>query len=366
MDFLKRYTELNHIVLDLLNEHAAADENINYSIFSIMTLLAITAQATAANTRSEVVQALIKSDDYEYLIANVQNLQKILSDNQVFQSANAVLIQQSMHDDIMPDYAELLKNTFDADLLISHNMAEDVNDWVSQKTSGMIPQIADESMNHMLACMLNAVIFDDAWKEPYEEDRIQRELFTNYSNSNSTVQMMNSIESAYIENDSFTGFVKPYRNSFSFIGLLPKNKYNSVFEKVLKDIDIMELYQQRSKETVYVSIPEFQITFGKDISRLCRSMGIHMLFTPKADFSPMVSEQLMLGQIIHKTKIEVNRKGTKAAAVTAGVLYLGSIPFLNHKEVCLNRPFVYAIVENRTGIPVFTGVVKHLQSVCNI
>ena len=68
-----------------------------------------------------------------------------------------------------------------------------------------------------------------------------------------------------------------------------------------------------------------------------------------------------MDSIIHKARIEVDRQGTKAAAVTMGAIEVGcAFPLDKPKVVELDRPFVYAIMDNKTGLPVFTGIVNKL------
>ena len=82
-------------------------------------------------------------------------------------------------------------------------------------------------------------------------------------------------------------------------------------------------------------------------------------FGMNADFSDMLvsgGDTIRIGSIIHKTHIEVDRKGTRAAAVTAVEMRVkGAIVEEMPKSIVLDRPFVYAIVDNATGIPVFLG-----------
>ena len=106
-------------------------------------------------------------------------------------------------------------------------------------------------------------------------------------------------------------------------------------------------------------MPEFTYDFGEDLTGICRDIGIATLFTPEAEFSPMSSERLKVDSIIHKAHIEVDRMGTKAAAVTMAFAVAGCAPDMNYKEVCLDRPFVYAIMNTETGLPVFTGIFNH-------
>ena len=68
--------------------------------------------------------------------------------------------------------------------------------------------------------------------------------------------------------------------------------------------------------------------------------------------------------IIHKAHIEVDRKGTKAAAVSLGIVVCGCAPQPEEfKEVRLDRPFIYAIMHNQTGLPVFAGVTNYVVNV---
>ena len=70
---------------------------------------------------------------------------------------------------------------------------------------------------------------------------------------------------------------------------------------------------------------------------------------------------LKADSVIHKTKIEVNRQGTKASAVSAMVVVAGCAPdFDRMKYVEVNRPFLYAIVHEKTGLSVFTGILNRL------
>ena len=89
-------------------------------------------------------------------------------------------------------------------------------------------------------------------------------------------------------------------------------------------------------------------------------MGVTQLFSPtQANFSALSNQPLFLSAIKQKVKIEVNSKGTKAAAVTWGEVKMNAAPSEEIRLV-FNRPFVYAIVENNTGIPLFLGVTNCL------
>lgn len=257
-----------------------------------------------------------------------------------------------------------MRNDYAGELFASEDIVSDMNKWVRKATNGMIDQIADDSMKNMLACLLNAVSFESGWREEYEDDDIYDEEFTDADGNAKEVPFLHSSEQYYIEDDSFTGFTRPYKDTgFVFMALLPKKKRSQSFlVRALKDTDFTDLYQSRSDQyDLNVSMPEFESSFDDDLTAFCREVGIETVFTEEADFTPMSSEWLKADSIIHKARIEVNRQGTKASAVSAMVVVAGCAPdFDRMKCVELNRPFLYAIVHEDTGLPVFTGILNRL------
>ena len=106
-------------------------------------------------------------------------------------------------------------------------------------------------------------------------------------------------------------------------------------------------------------MPEFKFEYARELKPLCKALGIKEVFTDKADFSPASREPLKVDAILHKAHVEVDRKGTKAAAVTmAGLVCAGAAVMEEAKIVCLDRPFIYAIMHKETKLPVFAGIMN--------
>ena len=98
---------------------------------------------------------------------------------------------------------------------------------------------------------------------------------------------------------------------------------------------------------------------------LLKSLGREQAFNEDlADFSGITQypfERLFISDVIHKTHIELDRNGTKAAAATAVVMEKASSAHSQKViEVNLDHPFVYAIIDTDTGLPLFIGTVKTL------
>ena len=173
--------------------------------------------------------------------------------------------------------------------------------------------------------------------------------------------MLSSTEHTYYEDEQCIGFRKPYRDEqFSFWAWLPRQKGRAGLKKTVEGIDFSQLEELAVLERVIVTMPEFTYDFSEELTELCRQLGIRTMFTPDADFSPMTSESLMVDSIVHKAHIEVDRKGTRAAAATAAFMVKAAAVPREPKVVCLDRSFIYAVVNTETGLPAFVGVCSQL------
>ncbi len=358
--YSEQYNALSRQLLEKLYADRK-DENLVFSPFSVLTMLAIAADATAGNTRDEITRILSSELPYEDVLSALKEIRKAFGENKVFSSANAVCVNKRNEAFIVPSYAAHCQKEFGGKLFSSADIVSDVNKWVKKNTRGMNDEIADDSMRDTAAFLLNAAAFDSKWAIPYTEDDIEYEEFHNSDGTIQETTMLDSRERSYIENDAFTGFVKPYKNyDFSFMALLPKKESSEGMKRALRGLDFSKAFRSCTRTTVFASLPEFEYAFGEDLTSYCKSLGIKEIFTDHADFSPLSSEWLKLDSILHKARIEVDRKGTKAAAVTAAVVEAGALPVYDHKIVDLDRPFVYAIMHNETGLPVFAGIVNTL------
>lgn len=360
MDSLKIYNDITRKLLSRF----AADENRNivFSPLSVLVLLGMLADATGTQTREEISKAIGCDADPKEIIAWLSDVQKKLEESGALSSANAVCIKEDIKKKVASGYEDHLKEVFDGRLFSAKDMVDAVNKWVNQNTKGMIPQIADESMNTMLACLMNAIAFEAKWGQKYEYDDIDYGDFNNSDGTCSEVTMMRSTEWQYIEDSHFTGFTKPYKEvGYSYMALLPKKDDPKYLRKAIEKMDLTSLYNSKSGEKVVTEIPEYKLEFGDQLNDFCKGLGIESAFSDHADFSPMIDEWIKVDQIIHKAFIQVDRNGTKAAAVTAAVCCAGCAPVFDYKIVDLDRPFVFAIVHDDTGLPVFVGVVNHLE-----
>ena len=351
--FIKIY---NDFTRNLLANYSAGKNNLVLSPFSILVLLCMAADSTDSKTREEVIRVFCKDQPYDDIRKTVIELSGKLSEDDVISIANALCVNETIKDSIKEEFKRQLVSNYNSEIFASKSIVDDVNRWVKEKTKGMIEKLADKSMENALACLMNAICFEAEWEEQYEEDDIYEDEFHNADGTISEVEMLNSSEYEYINTEEYEGFVKPYKgNKYSYMALLPKNESDDVLSSLLPSIDLSRIYEGRQNRELRVEMPEFRYDFSEDLTKYLEGLGMTKIFTPGADFSPMTDEWIQANGIIHKAHIEVDRKGTKAAAVTAMIEMLG-LPDLDMPFITLNRPFIYAIIHNETGLPVFAGI----------
>ncbi len=245
---------------------------------------------------------------------------------------------------------------------------KDINNWVKKYTDGMIESILDQPISPaVMMYVINALVFDAKWLEEYEKSDVAAREFVSIDGAAAMVETLHSEERMYLTVDGGFGVAKQYKGgAYSFVGLLP-NEGTDVyaFAASLNGDTWKNMWAQKSYETVYTRIPEFTYDSTMDLTPVLQEMGMVDLFNgTAADLTGLGTcdlGNLFCSGVYQKTFIEVSRHGTKAAAVTWGSNECGSAAPMEPKYVYLDRPFVYAIVDNATGLPLFMGVVTRLS-----
>lgn len=346
----------------------AVGKSVMVSPVSILSAMALTEAGAAGKTLEEMEKAFgcSREDLQQWMKGWTDALQ--VGKKTKCTAANSFWYRSSFTP--KPTYLKTLDEIFAAEAYPSTFDSETVkaiNDWCKNHTDGMIPKILEDLSPDQTAVLINAVAFDGKWKAPYEDYQVQDMKFTDEAGEQQKASMLCSTEARYIHDEKTTGFIKPYSDGYSFVAMLPKK--GVTMEEYLKNFDgaaFRGLLASEQKADVYTRLPEFKLEYNAEaVKDTLKSMGIRQAFDgATADFSGMsdVSQgNLYIGSIIHKTYIEVNQKGTKAAAVTAVIVECTSAAIeQKYYEVYLDRPFLYAIIDDATGIPVFMGAVMGL------
>lgn len=340
--------------------------NALISPFSVMVALSMTANGAGGNTLSEMEKVLGKNIDIEtlnkYLYTYIESLYsgekcKLSVANSIWlRDTTSLSVKKNFLQKNMDYYnAAIYKSMFDA------KGVADINSWVKKHTDGMIEKLVDKIDDDTMMLLINAVAFDAEWAKKY--DVIYEGNFTSFAGDRRTVEMMRSLEEKYIDDGSATGFIKEYKGGkYSFVAILPNSEDIYSYVENMTEESIAKLLSGVSYEPVKTEMPKFSSDFSITMEECLKDMGIKDAFSSIADFSEMAENNLSISRVIHKTHITVNEKGTKAAAVTGVTMKNTAVaPPVPTKEVVLDRPFVYMIIDNENHMPIFIGMVTDIK-----
>lgn len=361
--------------IELFKRSLAEGENSMISPASVEFALVMALNGADNETLTEMLTILCPGATQEEINAFVQDLDDMLtySEGTAFNIANSVWCNESVLGDCLNEsFADALKEDMNAEaymLPFNDKAVKEINNWVDDNTNGMITELLDEIPPEAAMYLINAIAFEGEWEEAYEDYQIKEDgIFNNAAGEEEQARMLKETGTHYLENEDAVGFMKYYDGrDYAFLAMLPKEE--GAIEDFVNEMtaeDYMTFYKSHTTEyDVITELPCFTYSYDVTMNDALIDMGMPTPFSEgRADFSLMVTDpevELYINRVMHKTYIELDENGTKAAAVTAVEMNCESCaePELREvKEVILDRPFVYAIVDVETGLPVFIGTVN--------
>lgn len=344
--------------------------NVLVSPLSVYVALAITANGAKDETHTEMMNVLGASSDSlnAYIKSYVENLPqnekyKLMLANSIwFRDDNKRLKVEPSFLQTNADYfgAGIYKSPFD------DTTVDDINGWIKENTEGQIEKIIDSISVDTVMYIFNSLVFDAQWDVLYEQNDIKPYKFSCYTGETKSVDMMFSDVSGFISDHDTTGFIKDYKDGkYSFVALLP-DKETDIYSYIssISDEKISSILKSREEKKVYTGIPRFSYDYSISMNEVLKDMGMPTAFNSNlADFRDMATSSvgnIYIGDVIHKTHIEISEKGTKASSAT-GVAMTDKMAINPRDEsVILDRPFVYMIIENEHQLPLFIGAVTDI------
>ncbi len=370
--------KVKDVSMELFKESVSEGKNSMISPVSILMAMAMAENGAAAGSRKQIEKAFgCTTKELSDWLKNWMTALKT-GRNTKMNVANSFWFRDTEGLKIKENYLKTIKDCLDAQAYkapFDAGTRDEINNWCDENTYGMIKKIIQEISPEDMAIIINATAFEGAWLVPYEEYQIEEsESFYTEDGSEEKADMLYSEEGFYIEGkigeNKVTGVKKSYEDGYSFVALLPEE--GTAVADCVKDLDgstFRGLIENGRYEKVKTALPEFTSEYTVDnLINTFEKMGIKDIFSPDmADLSDMATAgapggdaayNLYISKILHKTFIEVNRKGTRAAAVTEMVAGCTSMPRPEEMHtVRLDRPFIYAIIDDMTATPIFIGTV---------
>ncbi len=359
----------NVFALDLYSELSSSDGNIFFSPYSISTALAMTYVGARGNTASQMRDTLNFSLPTDKLPEAFAEFEKSLHNSQreggyELSVANSIWGQSGYT--FLDEFLSTLDNSFNAPLRIvdfqqeAEKVRQQINTWAADKTNDRIQNLigpgALTPLTRLVLC--NAIYFKGDWAKQFDEDNTEVKPFMTAEGQEVEAPLMNQkIECLYGETDDLQLLQLPYvGNDISMLVILPKER--GALDKIEAELDydrLASVTKYMHRREVDIFLPRFKLESEFALGATLAGMGMPDAFGGAADFSGMDgTKSLLISAVIHKAFVEVNEEGTEAAAATAVVMRLTSMP-----QVPLtfraDHPFIFMIRDNDSGAILFMG-----------
>lgn len=347
------------------------EENTLVSPLSVLCALGMTANGAKEETLTQMERVLGLS--VEELNACLHTYMARLPQGKRYQLslANSIWFTENKRFTVAQEFLQRNADYYGAALFQSSfddSTAEAINRWVEKNTNGKIEEIVDEISGDAVMYLVNALAFEAKWQTAYEKSQLQSGIFTEEKGERDEVEMMFSEEDRYLEDELATGFIKYYADrAYAFAALLPKEGVTvAEYAASLTGAHLNELLSYAETAVVEVGIPQFESEYEVELSEHLKRMGMTDAFDENAaDFSGLGSSaagNLFISGILHKTWISVDEEGTKAgAAADVGIADCAMPDGENVKQVILDRPFVYILLDCENNLPIFIGTVMNVE-----
>ena len=369
------YDGIFNLGVELFKKAAAAsedeEENVVFSPVSAMSLMASLSQAADGETLKQIEKAIGKDDEFFTLLMDGY-CRSLNADKETARvhSANSFWMRDeegrlAVTDEFLAKCRYLDTQVFSAPF--DKSTVNDINRWCSDHTDGMIDEIIDRISPDAVAYLINALTYENRWLVPYEKEQLRTGIFTDASGNSQKAEFMYSDENRYFEDELAEGFIKPYKDGFSFIAIRPRDGVTTdEYISRMTGEKLRKLINEPQQITVSVGIPEFSNEGFTDLMPVFESMGIKDIFdSVKADLTRMGTSSrgnIFIGAAFQKAFIEVNSDGTRAAAVSIAEAKDGCAMVDIPKTVILDKPFIYIIADDSRleGLPLFMSTVESI------
>lgn len=366
------FTGVQNFSYQLFGETIKGGVNPAVSPLSAYFALSMAAAGAEGETRAEFDKVLGTAS----FNALCGQLKKHLSDVKgatELSIANSVWTNQDLP--VSEEYLQEIVDYFDSEVysgpIASDEMKDAINRWVSEKTRGMIPGILNEPLDPMaLMALVNTVYMNAEWANQFSAESTYKRTFYKEDGSEIEIDFMNDTRILdYVETEDAQGAVLDYDDGKTVFLALRPNNGSSVRELAGRlDASAVRSYIANARPVKFrFSMPKLNTEYEIPMKEMLQNMGLRRAFAMEAEFGKMLDPAgrnllVRIGEVLQKVKVEVDEKGTKAAAATIVIPEATASPY-HYPEVIrtlkLDSPYVYVIVDLPSQTPLFMGIVDY-------
>ena len=370
-DLSSQNADVTDFAIRLFKASEESGKNTLISPLSVLCALAMTANGAEEETLAQMEDVLgMTTEELNlYLYSYMKNLPQ--GEKYKLSLANSIWFTEDERFTVNQSFLQTNADYYGADIYkapFDKQTLKDINNWVKQNTDEMIPEILDKIPEEAIMYLVNALAFEAEWMEIYEKQQVRDGKFTKEDGTKQDVEFMYSTEGTYLEDENAIGFKKYYKGGkYAFVAMLP-NEGVSVSEYIasLNGESLNALLSNPQYGTVHTSMPKFETEYAVEMAEILKGMGMTEAFDMyNADFEGLgtsTAGNIYISRVLHKTFISVGEKGTKAGAATVVEMAEGAAAEPQEpKEVYLDRPFVYMLIDCENNVPFFIGTMMDVN-----
>lgn len=353
-------TAYGNFSVELLKKCFDGKSNTLISPLSVSSALTMTANGANGQTKDEMEKVLGSGMPLDELNKYLSSFSGSLTSGENFKlrNANSIWFIKDNNFNVNNEFLQTNADFYHAEIYkraYNSEIVNDINNWVSEHTDGMIDKLLDNGDALSNIALINATAFNAIWETYYYDNFVEYGTFTDANGNEQSATMLISEESEYINGNNCTGFIKKYKGGkYGFAAILPDSNVSiSDFVGSLNGDNLFKMLQNAESTNVVAKMPKFEYEYSAELSEALKALGMPTAFSDSADFSGISGDKLLISDVLHKTKISVTEEGTRAVAATGVVM---SAAPDGDKQVILNRPFMYMIIDNETMLPLFAGI----------
>src|ERR1700689_3030131 len=281
---------------------------------------------------------------------------------------------------LLPEFTARLRDAaavavHDTDFAAAPEAARtEINRVIAEQTAGKIADLLPpRSIDNLTRLVLaSAVYLKAAWAQPFDERATADAPFypdgpDGPDTPGMTVRMMRGTATrSYLSRDGYQAVLLPYVDGrLAMAVVLPDGPVDALRPVIAADGlgGLGGLLAGAARRQVTLSMPRFRLEADFDLVPVLQRLGVHLAFTGDADFGGITEDSgLRIGAGAHKAYVDVDERGTEAAAATAVTIRAAAaIRMPPRVTMTVDRPFLFAIVDTTTWLPLFLGQVSHPQ-----
>ena len=351
------YTAANNAFAARMAKALDNGENAVFSPLSLQTALQVLANGGSDEAMRDLLFALCPGMTREdvneassALIAQIMKSEGVTIDTAVI--ANCAYA-------INTEFANLAADRYAAtvgalDFTDSEAACEKINDWVSDKTNGLVKELLDRVGPDTAMVILNALTLELEWERPFTAMRGMME-FSGRKGEEAAPYIQSAGNYSYGEFDEGRAVLLPYAGGEYAMAVILPEKDVSPAEAAAS---ITGRLNECAETGVFVKMPKVTLDSTTDALDIADRLGIEE--GVKGSFTRLIDdESAVVSKIVQGAHIEVNETGTTAAAATA-IVATKNGPVPTEKEVVCDRPYAMVILHADTGAVLFMSIVNDI------